>query len=50
FERSSDRFDPGALRTYALTFDRSVFEKRIAGYIDERFDEWRRKGGCRRPC
>jgi len=50
FERSADRFEPEALRTYALTFDRSIFEKRIAGYVDERFGEWKRNGGCRRPC
>ncbi|WP_239993186.1 glycosyltransferase [Candidatus Methylomirabilis limnetica] len=49
FERSADRFDPEALRTHALTFDRSIFEKRIATYIAERFEEWKR-GGRRRSC
>ncbi len=49
FERSADRFDPEALRAHALTFDRSIFEKRIATYIAERFEEWKR-GGRRRPC
>ncbi|MGB4781595.1 glycosyltransferase [Candidatus Methylomirabilis sp.] len=49
FERSADRFDPEALREYALTFDRSIFEKRIATYIAERFEEWKR-GGRRRSC
>ena len=47
FERSADRFDPAALREHALTFDRSVFEKRIATYIAERFEEWKRGGRCR---
>src|SRR5574337_373087 len=50
FERSSDRFDPEALRAYALTFDRSIFEKRIASYIGERFEGWKREEGRRRPC
>ena len=50
FERSSDRFDPEALRAHALTFDRSIFEKRIASYIDERLEEWTRGGRRRRPC
>ena len=49
FERSAGRFDPVALRAHALTFDRSIFEKRIATYIAERFEEWTR-GGRRRPC
>ena len=49
FEQSADRFDPEALRAHALTFDRSIFEKRIATYIAERFEEWKR-GGRRRPC
>ncbi|MDE2058515.1 MAG: glycosyltransferase [candidate division NC10 bacterium] len=50
FERSSERFDPETLRAYALTFDRSIFEKRIASYIDERFEEWKRGEGRHRPC
>ena len=50
FERSSDRFDPEALRAHALTFDRSIFEKRMMSYIGERVEEWQRKGGRRRPC
>ncbi len=49
FERSADRFDSVALRAHALTFDRSIFEKRIATHIAERFEEWKR-GGRRRPC
>lgn len=49
FERSADRFDSVALCAHALTFDRSIFEKRIATYIAERFEEWKR-GGRRRPC
>lgn len=49
FEQSADRFDPEALRTHALAFDRSIFEKRIANYVGERFEEWTR-GGRRRPC
>jgi glycosyltransferase involved in cell wall biosynthesis len=50
FERSSDRFDPEALRTHALTFDRSIFEQRIASYIGERLEEWKRGGRRRRSC
>lgn len=50
FERSSDRFDPETLRASALAFDRSVFEKRIASYIGERFEEWKRGGRRRRLC
>jgi glycosyltransferase involved in cell wall biosynthesis len=49
FERSADRFDPEAIRAHALTFDRSIFEKQIATYIAERYEEWTR-GGRRRPC
>lgn len=49
FERSSDRFDPEAIRAHALIFDRSVFKKRIVSYIDERLEEWKRKEG-RRSC
>src|SRR5574337_134018 len=49
FEQSADRFDPEALRTHAITFDRSIFEKRIANYIGERFEEWTRRGR-RRLC
>jgi glycosyltransferase involved in cell wall biosynthesis len=49
FERSADRFDPEALRAHALTFDRSIFEKRIATYTAERYEEWKR-GGRRRSC
>src|SRR5574337_1566184 len=50
FERSADRFDPEALRAYACTFDRSIFEKRIATYIGERFEDWKRGGRRRRLC
>lgn len=50
FERSSDCFDPETLRASALVFDRSVFEKRIASYIGERFEEWKRGGRRRRLC
>lgn len=49
FERSVDQFDPEALRAYAFTFDRSIFEKRIASYVGERFEAWK-YGGSRRPC
>src|SRR5574337_700180 len=49
FEQSADRFDSEALRTHALVFDRSIFEKRIANYIGERFEEWTRRGR-RRLC
>ena len=51
FERSSDQFDPGALRAHALTFDRSIFEKRMAAFVAECHEVW--KGGTRdrgRPC
>lgn len=50
FERSSDRFDPEALRARALAFDRSIFEKQIVSYIGERLEEWKRGGRRRRPC
>jgi glycosyltransferase involved in cell wall biosynthesis len=49
FERSVDQFDPEALRAHAFTFDRSIFEKRIASYVGERFEAWK-YGGSRRPC
>lgn len=51
FERSSDRFDPEALRAHALTFDRSVFEKRMAAFIAEHYERRKREGRNRlRPC
>ena len=50
FERSSDRFEPEALRAHALTFDRSIFEKRMMSYIGERLGEWQCRGGRRRAC
>ncbi len=50
FERSADQFDPEALRAYSLSFDRSIFEKQIATFIDERFEDWNRGGRRRRPC
>jgi glycosyltransferase involved in cell wall biosynthesis len=51
YERSADRFDPEALRAHALTFDRSIFEKRMAAYVAERYDLWTREGRSRRrPC
>jgi len=48
YERSADRFDPEALRAHALTFDRSIFEKRMAAYVAERYDLWTREGRSRR--
>jgi hypothetical protein len=51
YEREADRFDPEALRAHALTFDRSIFEKRMAAYVAERYDLWTREGRSRRrPC
>jgi len=51
YERAADRFDPEALRAHALTFDRSIFEKRMAAYVAERYDSWTREGRRhRRPC
>ena len=51
YERSADRFDPEELRAHALTFDRSIFEKRMAAYVAERYDLWTREGRSRRrPC
>jgi glycosyltransferase involved in cell wall biosynthesis len=41
FERSSDRFDPETLRTYARSFDRSVFEKRITAFVTECYEAWK---------
>ncbi len=51
YERSADRFDPEALRAHALSFDRSIFEKRMAAFVAERYEAWM-KGGRRRrqPC
>jgi len=48
YERSADRFDPEALRAHALTFDRSIFEKRMAAYVAECYDLWKREGRTRR--
>jgi len=48
YEREADRFDPEALRARALTFDRSIFEKRMAAYVAERYDLWTREGRSRR--
>jgi glycosyltransferase involved in cell wall biosynthesis len=47
YERSADRFDPESLRAHALAFDRSVFEKRMATYVAERYGVWK-DGGRRR--
>ena len=41
FERSADRFDPEALREHALTFDRSVFEKRMTAFVAECYEAWK---------
>ncbi len=49
YERSVDRFDPEALRAHALTFDRSIFEKRIAAFVAERYEAWANEGRSRRP-
>lgn len=43
FERSSDRFDPEALRTHALIFDRSNFEKRMIAFVSECYETWKRR-------
>jgi len=48
YERSADRFDPESLRAYALTFDGSVFEKRMAAFVAERYERWEREGQSRR--
>jgi glycosyltransferase involved in cell wall biosynthesis len=48
YEREAERFDPEALRAHALTFDRSIFEKRMAAYVAERYDLWTREGRSRR--
>ncbi|MDE2179326.1 MAG: glycosyltransferase [candidate division NC10 bacterium] len=44
FERSADRFDPEALRAHALTFDRSIFEKRMSAFVAERYEAWKQRG------
>ncbi len=49
YERSVDRFDPEALRAHALTFDRSIFEKRMAAFVAERYEAWANEGRPRRP-
>jgi len=48
YEREADRFDPEALRAHALTFDGSVFEKRMAAFVAERYERWEREGQSRR--
>ncbi|MGH7411603.1 MAG: glycosyltransferase, partial [Candidatus Methylomirabilis sp.] len=48
YEQSADRFDPEGLRAHALTFDRSIFEKRMAAFISERYETWRKGGQSRR--
>ena len=48
YEREADRFDPEALRAHALTFDQSIFEKRMAAYVAERYDLWTREERSRR--
>jgi hypothetical protein len=48
FERSSDEFDPEALRAHALTFDRSIFEKRMAAFVAEQYEGWKNQGRSRR--
>jgi glycosyltransferase involved in cell wall biosynthesis len=48
-ERSADRFDPEALRAHALTFDRSIFEKRMAAFVAERYEAWVKEGRGRLP-
>jgi len=49
YERSVDRFDPEALRAHALTFDRSIFEKRMAAFVAERYEAWANERRGRRP-
>jgi glycosyltransferase involved in cell wall biosynthesis len=49
YERSVDHFDPEALRAHALTFDRSIFEKRMAAFVAERYEVWAKEGRNRRP-
>ena len=41
FERSADRFDPEVLHAHALTFDRSVFEKRMTTFVAECYEAWK---------
>jgi len=48
YERSPERFEPEALRAHALAFDASVFEKRMAAYVAERYERWEREGQSRR--
>jgi glycosyltransferase involved in cell wall biosynthesis len=47
YERSAGRFEPEALRAHAMAFDRSVFEKRVAGFVADCYEAWTR-GGRRR--
>lgn len=48
YERSPERFEPEALRAHALAFDASVFEKRMAAFVAERYERWEREGQGRR--
>ena len=46
FEAAADRFDPEALRARALEFDRPVFKRRLAEYVDARWREFRARQAC----
>ena len=46
FEAAEDRFDPKALRERAREFDRPVFKRRLAEYVETRW----REAGARQAC
>jgi glycosyltransferase involved in cell wall biosynthesis len=45
FERNSHKFDPAAMRQHSLKFDRGIFKKNIAQYIEKEYQ--RLKGSDR---
>jgi len=38
-------FDPNVIRTHAETFDEEIFKQKIAGFVEEKYSEWREGKG-----
>jgi glycosyltransferase involved in cell wall biosynthesis len=49
FEAHEGRFEPEAIRRWALRFDKAVFKERIAAFVREKWQEFResRRGSVR---
>lgn len=45
FEAHEKRFEPEAIRRWSLRFDKEVFKGRLAGFVREKFEEFREKRG-----